>query len=188
MEEMTPLLKISRFRYAGCKGQCLPKWRYLPMVLLETLEEMEFLHGMAREYMAYLANIGRPREYTRGSVLFHEGQPAADIYVISRGEVALEVHMPDQGHVQIQVLGPGELAGWSPLLGHGPMTATARALNRCRVVAFDVERIRALCERDPRFGQEFLRRTAVVLARRLDATRRRLLAQSFLAAQVASNS
>jgi CRP/FNR family transcriptional regulator, cyclic AMP receptor protein len=169
------------------KGLCT-QVEVVSMVLLDMLEEMDFVRGMAPEYLAYLANVGRLKEYDADTVLFREGQPAAHIYLISRGVVALELHMPDEGHVRIQVLGPGELAGWSPVLVQGPMTATARTLGRCRVVALDVERIRALCDRDPRFGQEFLRRTAVVLARRLDATRRRLLAKSFLAAQTAPTS
>jgi CRP-like cAMP-binding protein len=77
--------------------------------------------------------------------------------------------------VPIQTVGRGELLGWSPVLGLGPMTATARTRMWCRLIALDVGRIRDLCRDEPHFGVEFFQRLAVALARRLHATRLRLV-------------
>jgi CRP-like cAMP-binding protein len=51
------------------------------------------------------------------------------------------------------------------------MTATARAVGRCRVAALDAEQILALADLNPKFGREFYRCTAAALAERLRATR-----------------
>ncbi len=87
--------------------------------------------------------------------------------------MTLEVEEPG-GPVGVYVAGPGELLGWSPVLGGRGMTATARAAGRCRLAALDAERVRALCEKEPTFGLAFLRQLALVLSDRLSHTRRRL--------------
>jgi CRP-like cAMP-binding protein len=90
----------------------------------------------------------------------------------------LEVTLPGHEPAQLQTAGPRELLGWSPVLGLGPMTASARALTPCRLVAIRADRIRGLSREDPLFGIEFLRRTAVNLAWRPNATRLQLLEAS----------
>ena len=86
--------------------------------------------------------------------------------------------MPGHEPARLQTAGPGELLGWSPVLGLGPMTATARTLTPCRLIAIDAGRIVELGKQDPLFGNEFLRRTAIALAKRLNATRLQLLEAS----------
>ena len=53
--------------------------------------------------------------------------------------------------------------------------ATARAIRPTRVVSINGNQLMALCEHNPRFGFEFMRRVVAALARRLNATRLQLL-------------
>ena len=76
---------------------------------------------------------------------------------------------------RLQTVGKGELLGWSPLLGQVEMTATARAMQPTRLVSIDATQLLALCEHNPRFGLEFMKRTAQALSKRLSATRLQLL-------------
>jgi CRP/FNR family cyclic AMP-dependent transcriptional regulator len=145
------------------------------MVLLDMLDDIDFLKGLAPEARGYLAAIGELREYPPGTVLFQEGKESCQVYLVSSGKVELEMRVPGVGAMPIQTVGPGELLGWSPVLQLGPMTATARALTRCRVVAFNVRRLLDRCEEMPPLGMEFLRRTSATMAQRLNATRLRLL-------------
>jgi CRP-like cAMP-binding protein len=55
------------------------------------------------------------------------------------------------------------------------MTATARAATPCHVLALNADRILSLGEEDPKFVLEFMRRVAITLARRLNATRLQLV-------------
>lgn len=145
------------------------------MVLLDTLDEIDFVKGLAPESRGCLAAIGELREYPPGTVLFQEGKESYHVYLVLSGKVELEMRVPGVGPMPIQTVGPGELLGWSPVLQLGPMTATARALTRCRVVALGVRRLLELCEETPQLGMEFLRRTSATMAGRLSATRLRLL-------------
>jgi CRP-like cAMP-binding protein len=83
---------------------------------------------------------------------------------------------PDSGVVQVCEVGRGSLLGWSPVLGPGSQTATAHTRTPCRLAALDAAGIRALTQKDPAFGSEFLRTTAEGLAQRVRAMRSRMTA------------
>jgi CRP-like cAMP-binding protein len=55
------------------------------------------------------------------------------------------------------------------------LSATARALEPTRAVRLNGKQVLAQCEHNPRFGFEFMRRAALALANRLNATRLQLL-------------
>jgi CRP-like cAMP-binding protein len=145
------------------------------MVLLDMLADIDFLRGLVPDYLQHIARLGRLQEYDAGSVHFREGEACDRVFLVTEGEVSLEIEVPGRGARPIRTARAGELVGWSPVIGVGAMTATARAVSRCRLIALDVGSLLALCRHHPDFGMEFVRRTAVVLARRLHETRLRLL-------------
>jgi CRP-like cAMP-binding protein len=145
------------------------------MVLLDKVEELTFCKGMPKEYLSRLFSAGQFKTFSEGSHLFQEGLRCDHVFLLTEGQVSLELSLPGLGPVALQTVGPGELLGWSPLLGLGWMTASAKALGSCRVLALDVGKMLEMANEDPRFGMEIMRRIAVTLARRLDATRLQLL-------------
>jgi CRP-like cAMP-binding protein len=147
-------------------------------VIITTRAPATFCRDLPAEYTKRIASAGQVREYPAGAYVFREGQSSAHVYLVAEGEVGLEVTLPGHEPARLQTAGPGELLGWSPVLGLGPMTASARTLTPCRLVALSADRIQELAREDPLFGIEFLRRTAVALAQRLNATRRQLLEAS----------
>jgi CRP-like cAMP-binding protein len=70
---------------------------------------------------------------------------------------------------------PGKLLGWTAILGQEAMTATARAVMPSRLVAINAMHVQETCAENPRFGMELMRRTALALSKRLNATRFQLL-------------
>jgi CRP-like cAMP-binding protein len=144
------------------------------MILLDELEDLSLLRQFSPLYRKQLAAMAEPKACQKGDCIFREGQNEHKVYVVVEGEVALEIRVPDIEVVRVHRVGPGDLLGWSPVLGRGSMTATARALTPCRLAALDAERIRALTERDTRFGMEFFRSMSIALAERLRATRLQL--------------
>lgn len=144
------------------------------MVLLEELEGIDLLEKFSPLYREQLALLATSEVYLPGSCIFQEGDHEHHVYVVTEGEVVLEIKIPNIGVVQVHQIGSGDLLGWSPILGRGLMTATARAVTPCRLIALDAEQVRALAERDTRFGMEFFRSMASALADRLHATRLQL--------------
>jgi CRP-like cAMP-binding protein len=144
------------------------------MIAPEELDRVEFLRNLGGPYAGQLAPLAEPKEYPAGAEIFRQGPDSPYLYFVLDGEVALEVQVSGQEAAEIHRGGPGELFGWSPVLGRHSMTATGRATTPTRLAVFEIARVLDLCERDPRFGSAFYRQVATVLASRLDDTRRRL--------------
>jgi CRP-like cAMP-binding protein len=145
------------------------------MILPQELEVVGFLKLLDPAHAGRVAMLARLQERAPQTVLFEEGLPSAHIYFVLSGSVLLEMKVAGGSPIPIQAVGAGELLGWSPLLGIGPMTATARTVTGCRLAALEVPALRQLCDSDPRFGMALMRQVAFVLAERLHAARTRLL-------------
>ena len=145
------------------------------MVYLDKLDKLNFCKGLSADHLSRLMLAGTMKEYLPGDRLFFEGLSSPEVYLLLEGEVSLETAMPGLEPMQFQTVGVGELLGWSPLLGLGMMTSTARALRPCRILALDIAKLNAMSEADPTFALEIMRRTAITLARRLNATRQQVL-------------
>jgi len=143
--------------------------------VLSALRGIYALDGMQQPHLQQLAGIAEEVNFPAGTLIFHEGDPATHVYLIVAGSISLEICAPGVGCRRILTVGDGELLGWSPVLEQARLTATARTQAATRAVKINGPRLLALCEQDPRFGYEFMRRAALALAKRLSATRLQLL-------------
>jgi CRP/FNR family transcriptional regulator, cyclic AMP receptor protein len=144
------------------------------MILPEEMTPIEFLQNLGSAYANRVAMLAQLLDCAAGTVLFREGQESTCIYFVLSGTVALEIAASPAETIQICTVGPGELLGWSPLLGPNAMTATARTVDRCRLACLDVHQLDVLCEEDHSLGKAFMKQVALVLAKRLRATRLQL--------------
>jgi CRP-like cAMP-binding protein len=138
--------------------------------LAQTLHEIEFLHDIEPTHLEQLANIAHVCHFDAHDVVFREGESAEWAYLMVSGRVALQVCAGNTGAKHIVDVGPGELLGWSSLSCNPRFAATAIALQRTHMIQIDGRQLRAICESDPEFGYEFMRRTMLALAKRLRAT------------------
>lgn len=80
---------------------------------------------------------GIPCTYTDGEVIFSQGDPAADLFVISSGHVRI-----GREHAgvttELATLGPGDFFGEMGLFAPGPRTASATALGDVQCEVIDV--------------------------------------------------
>ena len=143
--------------------------------LMAKLREMEFLEGVSDEHLQRLIDVARPVEFAEDAVIYREGDPASEVYLIVSGAVSVEICAPGVGCRRILTLNSGDLLGWSAILEQSRLTATARAMTPVEAIEFNGRQILALCEHDARFGYAFMRRAALAIARRLSATRVQLL-------------
>ncbi|HVS38714.1 MAG TPA: cyclic nucleotide-binding domain-containing protein [Gemmataceae bacterium] len=141
------------------------------MILLEEIEKVAFLKPFTAVHRKKIAQAAQLQEHLAGDEIFSEGDHNPFLCIVLTGEAALDFRVSRLGTVPVLTVVPGELVGWSSLLGGGPMTATARAQTRHRLAALDAAQILALAEQDPRFGVEFFRGTSAALAQRLYAAR-----------------
>jgi CRP-like cAMP-binding protein len=139
--------------------------------LTHALHDIEFLRDIDPAHLGQLANIAQVCDFDAHDVVFREGEVAESAYLVVSGRVALQVcarNMDQPKH--IVDVGPGELLGWATLTWHPRFAATAIALTPTHMIRIDGRQLKSICESDPKFGYEFMRRTMLALAKRLRAT------------------
>lgn len=87
----------------------------------------------------------------------------------------MDVYVPGRRAQVVETLGPGQQVGWSWIFPPYQWHLGATAVETVRAWEFDASEVRGLCATDTGLGYEIMRRSAAVIADRLQATRLRLL-------------
>lgn len=77
-------------------------------------------------------NINKVKFYSKGDIIFHEGQPSEHFYILQKGEVEVSIRKNEKRFV-IGKLGPGEFFGEMGLLSNDPRSATCKAITSVEV-------------------------------------------------------
>ncbi len=137
-----------------------------------------FLRGMQpRQLDALLAGTSDVM-FPAGYRIFEDGGYASKFWLIRSGHVALHLNVPGEGAMVIEDIGMGGLLGCSWQFPPYRWAFGAVTVSPCEAFEFDAPAVRACCAADPVLGYELTQRLAQALARRLQATRIRLLARS----------
>jgi CRP/FNR family transcriptional regulator, cyclic AMP receptor protein len=143
-----------------------------------------FLRGMSADHLDVLAEAARDVKFPARYRLFEDGGSAARFWLLQCGHVALDLDIPGEGPVVIEAIGMGELLGWSWLFPPYKWAFGAVTVTAVEAFEFDAPKVRELCVADPELGYEFNQRVTRVLAKRLQATRIKLIARSGYSAAV----
>jgi CRP/FNR family cyclic AMP-dependent transcriptional regulator len=146
-----------------------------PTPLETAIAQHPFLEGLSAKHLKILAEVAMFKEFPEGQLIFSEGDPANRFYLIQKGRVAVESHGRDANTAPIQTIGAGDVLGWSWLFPPYHWHFDARALELTKALFFYGTRLREACEEDHDLGYELMKRTAAVVIKRLQATRRELL-------------
>ncbi len=141
----------------------------------ELLTESEVFAGLTAKQLEFIAGCGQITAFEAGEQLFREGEDADVFYVVRHGRIALDLFMPGQGPLSVSTHGPGELVGWSWLFPPYRWHLDGRAVEHGSAVVFDAECLREKAESDHDLGYELMKRFAVQMVDRLQATRVQLL-------------
>ena len=147
-------------------------------VTAEALAAHPFLHGMSHDHLVTLAEVASDVTFPAKTRLFEDGRGATRFWLLQSGHVTLDLHVPGQGRMNIDTIGMGELLGWSWLFPPYRWAFGAVAATPVKAFEFDARMVRAQCASDPVLGYELTQRLAQVVARRLQASRVRLITAS----------
>jgi CRP/FNR family transcriptional regulator, cyclic AMP receptor protein len=137
-----------------------------------------FLHGMSHDQLGVLAEVASDVTFPARHRLFEDGGNATRFWLIQSGHVSLDLQIPGEGPVVIETIGMGELLGWSWLFPPFKWAFGAVAATAVEAFEFDAPAVREACVADPGLGYELNQRITRVLAKRLQATRVRLISRS----------
>jgi len=143
--------------------------------LAPLLRQHPFLADLPEQHMATLVGCASNVHFPEGSQLIREGEVADKFYLIRTGRVALEIDLSERGQLRIQTVGSGEVLGWSWLISPFRWHFTGVAVTDVRGLALDGKCLRTKSENDHDFGYEMLKRLALVMERRLEATRLQII-------------
>ena len=127
---------------------------------------------MSQTQVDELTSVKVRRYYQRtlspGEVIFDEGDPSDQLYVIHAGEVELVRESARKERV-VARLGPGDFFGELGLVAGELRSTRAVAVNTTRLIALDRETLEVMCLEQPVIAIRMIR---VLVARLVDAERR----------------
>ncbi|WP_300974988.1 cyclic nucleotide-binding domain-containing protein [Sphingomonas sp. LHG3406-1] len=113
------------------------------------------------DHLAELRNSGATQRLEAGQPLFHEGDPATQVYNVTEGALKLTKLLPDGRRQVMAFILPGDFVGIS--LG-GEHAFTAEALKRTRMCRFSRSRFHDFADEHPELEREIYRLAAHELA------------------------
>jgi CRP/FNR family transcriptional regulator, cyclic AMP receptor protein len=103
------------------------------------------------------------RDFPRGTVLFREGDPGGEMYVVHRGRVAISARV---GAVEklLTTLGQGEFLGEMSILNAAPRSATATCVEDCHLLVVDARTFEAMVRASAEIAVRMIQKLAERLA------------------------
>jgi CRP/FNR family transcriptional regulator len=110
-----------------------------------------------------------------GDLICAERERADRLFILCEGRVQLRVRLrsllESDAELTIEEVEPGRIFGWSSLVKQRQFTASARALERVRLMAIRSEDLNELFDRNAHVGFVVMKQLAEVIASRLRHTR-----------------
>jgi CRP-like cAMP-binding protein len=133
----------------------------------------DLTEGERREVLA----MARRRQFERGEVLFHEGDPADTVHFIAEGRVMARRTSPMGDSVAFRVIGPGRALGDVAVVSTAQRrSSTVSALEPTTTLSLTFAEFAQLCERHPGIQTQL----ATLLAARVKRLSDHLLEALFL--------
>lgn len=108
------------------------------------------------EALRLLAEHLTPVTFRRGEMIYREGEPATELFIVRRGQVKLTAHDPSSQRGLIGIAGPNQVFGEPGILDHGPRAMDAEAMEDCRLFAVGAEVFWSAVEDHPAFARRMI--------------------------------
>lgn len=126
---------------------------------------LEPVTGLPSAFFKELMGLGETVTFKSNQTIFKEGDQAEYFYILVHGKI--DISVGETGHTVYTVTNPGEVFGWSCVLGRSHYSATAECKEESKVAKIKGEEVIKFLERDPHKGIVFYRSVAKILVNRL---------------------
>lgn len=120
--------------------------------------------------LAALAASLRARSLRRGQVLFREGDPGEEMFLVRDGVVVVSKAVTGRVEQVLARVVPGDFFGEMSLFDRSPRSATVQAETDAALLALDRSALRALTRDNPRAAAAFFEALVQVFIERLRAS------------------
>ena len=125
----------------------------------------DFFTDMGKDFTMEVLDIAEKLSQKEGDLLFHAGDPANHFYVLLKGRVKLS--LGDSGPVVYMVRRPGEIIGWSGLIGRDAYSAGGECMQATHLLKFDCDVFLKILHKYPKNEALLFKRLAETLGNRL---------------------
>jgi CRP-like cAMP-binding protein len=133
------------------------------------LRRVPLLSALDATALVELAAASHISTVEKGEILFVEGDPSTRMFVVLSGRVRIFRNSAEGGELVLAHAGPGESIGELSVIDELPRSASAQALERCRVISVPADRMRDVLSASPAAMLAVARHLAVTV-RRLTGT------------------
>jgi len=151
--------------------ETLERWRRSSPELdrIQFLKTVPFFNELSHRQLKTVSDIVFERSYEPDEIIFEEGQPGAELFLILDGKVAVE--MCRENHTTpLAILERGAFFGEMALLNEAPRSANARSLDRTYTLALYRNDLIKLIQREPQTACQIYRALASMVGDRLRLT------------------
>jgi CRP-like cAMP-binding protein len=139
------------------------------------LREVGLFGALSDEFLEHLVTTLKVMRVTVGDIIFREGDPAREMFVVLDGEIEVLKRSRKARETRVAILGPNDTFGEMSIIDMQPRSATVRALGSARLLRISTEEMDALYRHDLKSY------TLIVLNIARDLSRRLRVADGLLA-------
>jgi len=129
------------------------------------VHQIDFFKETSQIFASKIMHIAKEIVLDKGAFIFHEGDPALRLFIMRKGSVRLSIGRT--GQVVYIISRSGEAFGWSSLMGRENYSASAEALVRTELMAFERDEFLEIIKSDPKNGIMLYKGLSQTLAKRL---------------------
>lgn len=144
-------------------------------MLRKEFTELSIFSGLNPEQLDQLATLIELYHFSRGDVIFGQGQATDYLYILLNGEVEIRYKPYDGPILSVARIYVGGVFGWSAVVGHDSYTSMAVASQDGEAYRMSGQALKVFCASNPETGVIILEHLAAVIAERLQSTHSQIL-------------
>ena len=146
------------------------------MVTTKILKEFELFAGLDDSRLEKIAEYCHERTLEKGALCFSQGNRATEFHLCRSGkiDIVVRIHEPWGTEVTVHTVKPGEVFGWSALVGPYLFTASAKCVGKVEEIYIKGADMLELFDKDPTAGYVIMRNVSAIMSSRLTESRERL--------------
>jgi CRP-like cAMP-binding protein len=149
------------------------------MEKIEVLRRSDVFHYLEEDELRIVEKMCSPKVFEAGTIICKQGTEEKDIYVIEEGLVSVLLELGPTDKRQIQAASNFECFGWSATIPPFHCTATTKAVERTKALAFNGMELRNLVYTNPKLCAAIAGGVAYVISKRLRAAFTQLMGVTY---------
>lgn len=127
---------------------------------IQALQSVPFFTRLGKREAKLLAQRLIMRRFDSDQIIFHHGDPAGLLYIITSGKVKITHTNPDGQEALLAILGSGDFFGELALLDDSPRSATVEALEATKTLTLHRDEFIRYISDNPNFALHVLKTLA----------------------------